>query len=189
MIPARTSTATKRREEFFHAESRRTQRRQERNRDTLMSGLPEWAAALPAVNAGLNGLAGVMLGVGYVFIKRKMRSAHALTMIAAFGTSIVFLACYLTYHYALGAYTGEAGKKFGHTGTTLRTVYFLILVTHVVLAAAVPVLASITLYRAWRQDWMRHRRIARVTFPIWVYVSITGVIIYVMLYHWPGAAP
>ena len=154
-----------------------------------MDELPSWAAMLPAVNAGLNGLAGIMLAVGYCFIKRGHRVAHARTMIAAFLTSILFLACYLTYHYALHAYTGEAGKKFGHTGTTLGTVYRLILLTHVILAAVVPFLASITLYRAWRQDWMRHRRIAVVTFPIWVYVSVTGVIIYVMLYHWPGAAP
>ncbi len=154
-----------------------------------MGELPPWAAMLPAVNAGLNGLAGILLAVGYGFIKRKHQLAHARTMIAAFLTSIAFLACYLTYHYALHAYTGEAGKRFGHSGTLLGTCYRLILVTHVILAAAVPFLASMTLYRAWRQDWTRHRRIAVVTFPIWVYVSVTGVIIYVMLYHWPGAAP
>jgi protein SCO1/2/putative membrane protein len=150
--------------------------------------LPEWAAALPAVNAGLNGLAGILLLVGYAFIKRQRRSAHASTMIASFVTSIVFLGCYLVYHYALHVYTGEPGKRFGHSGTLLGTTYLAILLTHVVLAAAVPVLASITLYRAWRQDWVRHRWIARITFPIWVYVSVTGVIIYVMLYHWPGSA-
>lgn len=154
-----------------------------------MDKLPQWAAALPAVNAGLNGLAGIMLFVGYVFIKRGHRTAHARTMIAAFVTSILFLGCYLTYHFALHEYTGESGKRFGHAGTTLAVVYLLILLTHVLLAAAVPVLASITLYRAWRQDWVRHRKIAAVTFPIWVYVSVTGVIIYVMLYHFPGAAP
>ena len=154
-----------------------------------MGNLPSWAATLPAVNAALNGLAGVMLVVGLILIKRKMRAAHAWTMISAFLTSILFLACYLTYHYALHIYTGEAGKRFGHSGTLLGTIYLLILLTHVILAAVVPFLSSITLYRAWRQDWARHRRIALVTFPIWVYVSVTGVIIYVMLYHWPGAAP
>lgn len=153
-----------------------------------MGELPPWAAMLPAVNAGLNGLAGVMLAVGYVLIKRKRRAAHAWTMISAFVTSILFLGCYLTYHYALHVYTGEAGKRFGHRGTLIGNTYLLILLTHVILAAVVPFLASITLFRAWRQDWPRHRRIAKVTFPIWVYVSVTGVIIYVMLYHWPGAA-
>lgn len=153
-----------------------------------MGELPDWAAILPAVNAGLNGLAGIMLAIGFVFIKRQQRSAHAWTMISAFVTSIVFLGCYLTYHYALHVYTGEAGKRFGHAGTWLGTTYRLILLTHVILAAVVPILASMTLYRAWRRDWIRHRRIAVVTFPIWVYVSATGVIIYVMLYHWPGAA-
>jgi protein SCO1/2/putative membrane protein len=150
--------------------------------------LPEWAAVLPAVNAGLNGLAGVLLLVGYALIKQQRRSAHAYAMIASFVTSIIFLGCYLVYHYALHEYTGEPGKRFGHSGTVLGTTYLAILVTHVVLAAAVPVLASMTLYRAWRQDWVRHRRIAVITFPIWVYVSGTGVIIYVMLYHWPGSA-
>jgi protein SCO1/2/putative membrane protein len=154
-----------------------------------MENLPSWAAALPAVNAALNGLAGLMLAIGFVLIKRKQRTAHAWTMISAFLTSIVFLACYLVYHYALHVYTGEPGKRFGHKGTAIGTIYLVILLTHVVLAAVVPILASITLYRAWRQDWPRHRRIAVVTFPIWVYVSVTGVIIYVMLYHWPGAAP
>lgn len=153
-----------------------------------MDKLPAWAAMLPAVNAGLNGLAGIMLLIGYALIKRGHRAAHGRTMVAAFMTSILFLGCYLTYHYALHEYTGEAGKRFGHRGTLLGVTYLAILLTHVILAAVVPVLASITLYRAWRQDWVRHRRIAVVTFPIWVYVSVTGVIIYVMLYHWPGSS-
>ena len=152
-----------------------------------MDKLPYWAAMLPAVNAGLNGMAGIMLVVGYWLIKRGQRTAHARTMIAAFVTSILFLGCYLAYHFALHAYTGEPGKRFGHKGTAIGIIYLLTLVTHVILAAAVPVLASITLFRAWKQDWARHRRIASITFPIWVYVSVTGVIIYVMLYHWPGS--
>ncbi|WP_010588304.1 DUF420 domain-containing protein [Schlesneria paludicola] len=154
-----------------------------------LSKLPAWAATLPAVNAGLNGLAGIMLLVGYGLIRQKRRTEHAWVMISAFVTSIIFLGCYLTYHYALHVYTGEPGKRFGHSGTLLGTSYLAILLTHVVLAAVVPVLAIMTLYRAWRQDWVRHRRIAKVTFPIWVYVSVTGVMIYVMLYHWPGTAP
>ena len=153
-----------------------------------MEKLPAWAAMLPAVNAGLNGLAGIMLIVGFVLIKRGHRAAHGRTMVAAFVTSILFLGCYLTYHAALDYYTGLPGKRFGHQGTVLGTTYLVILATHVILAALVPFLASITLFRAWRQDWVRHRRIAVVTFPIWVYVSVTGVIIYVMLYHWPGSS-
>lgn len=153
-----------------------------------MGELPAWAAMLPAVNAALNGLAGVMLIVGFVLIKQHRRSAHAWSMISAFVTSILFLACYLAYHAALHIYTGKSGKPFGHSGTSLAMIYWTILISHVLLAATVPVLASITLYRAWRQDWVRHRRMAVVTFPIWVYVSVTGVIIYVMLYHWPGSA-
>ena len=154
-----------------------------------MDKLPAWVAMLPAINASLNGLAALLLINGFVLIKRKQQSAHAWSMISAFVTSILFLVCYLTYHYARHAYTGEAGQRFGHSGTLLSAIYLLILVTHVILAVAVPFLASITLYRAWKKDWLRHRRIAVVTFPVWVYVSVTGVIIYVMLYHWPGAAP
>lgn len=150
--------------------------------------LPSWAANLPAVNAGLNGLAGVMLAVGFRFVKQKQWTAHAVTMISAFVTSIVFLACYLTYHSALHFYTGLRGKPFGHGGTLLGVTYQLILWTHIALAVCVPFLATITLYRAYCRNWVGHRRIAIITFPIWVYVSVTGVIIYVMLYHWPGAA-
>jgi len=152
-----------------------------------MDGLPNWAQALPAVNAGLNGLAGLMLVYGYIQIKRHRRERHAWAMISAFVTSILFLACYLAYHFALHTYTGEAGKRFGHKGTLIGTAYLVILLTHVVLAAVVPIMASMTLYRAWRQNWSGHRKIAKITFPIWVYVSITGVIIYAMLYHWPGS--
>ncbi len=149
--------------------------------------VPEWVTVLPTVNAGLNGLATVLLLTGFVLIKRGRREAHRRVMLSAFGTSIVFLVCYLTYHLALRHYTGESGKKFGGVGV-IRPIYFVILITHVVLAAAVPVLASMTIWRAWRQNWEGHRRLARVTFPIWVYVSVTGVIIYALLYHWPIAA-
>ena len=149
--------------------------------------VPDWVAVLPTVNAGLNGLATVLLLVGFVLIKRGRREAHKRVMLSAFGTSIVFLVCYLAYHFSLHHYTGESGKKFGGVGV-IRPIYFVILITHVVLAAAVPVLASMTIWRAWRQNWEGHRRLARVTFPIWVYVSVTGVIIYALLYHWPNAA-
>ena len=145
--------------------------------------VPEWVALLPTVNAGLNGVATVLLLTGFLLIKRGRREAHARVMVSAFGTSIVFLVCYLTYHFALHHYTGESGKKFGGVGA-IRQIYFVILITHVLLAMTVPVLASMTIYRAWRQNWEGHRRLARITFPIWVYVSVTGVIIYALLYHW-----
>ncbi len=147
--------------------------------------MPDWVAGLPVVNASLNALATVLLLTGYVLIKRGRRDLHATAMISAFSTSVVFLICYLVYHYALFHYTGESGKKFGGTGI-IRPIYFTILISHVLLAVPVAVLALITLLRAWRQQWDRHRRLARITFPIWVYVSVTGVIIYGLLYHWPA---
>jgi len=150
---------------------------------------PEWVTALPAVNASLNGLAGVLLIAGYALIRCGKRDAHKRVMLTAFATSIIFLCCYLVYHFALGHYTGESSKRFPGEGA-VRTVYLGILVTHVVLATTVPVLASMTILRGLRAqrtgqgDWESHRRIAKVTFPIWVYVSVTGVIIYAMLYHY-----
>ena len=149
--------------------------------------MPDWVAGLPAVNASLNALATVLLLTGYVLIKRGRRTAHAQAMVSAFGTSVVFLVCYLVYHYALHHYTGQSGKKFGGTGI-IRPIYFTILISHVLLAVPVAVMALMTLLRAWRQQWESHRRLARITFPIWVYVSVTGVIIYALLYHWPAAA-
>lgn len=146
--------------------------------------MPDWVAALPAVNASLNALATVLLLTGFVFIKRGRRDAHAWSMISAFATSVIFLGCYLTYHYALHHYTGESGKKFAGTGF-IRPIYFGILISHVVLAVPVAVMALITIVRAWKQNWPAHRSLARITFPIWVYVSVTGVIIYLLLYHWP----
>jgi protein SCO1/2/putative membrane protein len=146
-------------------------------------GEPEWILWLPAVNAVLNGAATLLLLTGFVLIRNGCVTAHKRVMLSAFGVSIVFLACYLTYHFGLQHYTGSSSKPFpaDHPG---RPVYLGILLTHVVLAAAVPVLAIVTIVRALRQDWVRHRRIARITFPVWLYVSVTGVIIYWMLYHW-----
>lgn len=139
--------------------------------------MPSWVSWLPAVNASLNGLATLLLVTGYVLIRRNRVHAHKRVMLSAFGVSIVFLACYLVYH----AYAGS--KPFPGTGL-MRPVYFTILISHILLAAAVPVLAVVTIYRALKGQWDKHRRIARVTFPIWLYVSVTGVMIYVMLYHW-----
>ena len=145
--------------------------------------MPSWVSSLPAVNASLNGLAFVLLVVGWVLIRRGHRDAHKKTMLAAFGTSIFFLTVYLLYHGAMVHYTGEGQVKFQGTGA-IRTVYFVILISHVLLAMAVPVLAIMTIRRGLKQQWEAHRRIARITFPIWVYVSLTGVIIYLMLYQW-----
>ncbi len=151
--------------------------------------LPDWAARLPTTNAMLNGLATVLLVMGYVAIKRGSAAVHKRFMLMAFGTSVAFLACYLTYHFALRHYTGTHGKTFAGTGP-VRTAYFALLISHVLLAMAVPVLAVVTIRRGLRSEWAAHRRIARVTFPIWLYVSVTGVIIYGMLYHWPvGVSP
>lgn len=149
--------------------------------------MPTWVAGLPAVNASLNALATVLLLTGYVLIKRGRRNAHATAMVSAFATSVVFLICYLVYHYELHHYTGQSGKKFGGTGL-IRPIYFTILISHVILAVPVAVMALMTIWRAWRQNWPAHKRLARITFPIWVYVSVTGVIIYGLLYHWPTPA-
>jgi protein SCO1/2/putative membrane protein len=147
---------------------------------------PAWVLALPAINAGLNGLSTILLVAGFSLIRNGRRLAHQRTMLTAFGVSVLFLVCYLVYHGALTHYTGSGSQKFQGTGA-IRPIYFTILITHIVLAAAVPVLAVITIYRGLKAQWDRHRRIARVTFPIWLYVSVTGVIIYGMLYHWPVA--
>lgn len=145
---------------------------------------PNWVYMLPTVNAGLNTLATALLITGYLLIKREQKVAHKQVMLGAFATSILFLVCYLTYHFALKHYTGVSSQPFQGQGL-IRLVYLTILVTHVILAAIIPVLASITIYRGLKEQWEKHRRIAKITFPIWLYVSLTGVIIYGMLYHWP----
>ena len=130
---------------------------------------------LPAVNAFLNGTAAVLLVAGYILIRRHQPNTHKKVMIAAFATSCAFLTCYLIYHAHVGS------VPFGHAGV-LRAVYLSILVTHTALAAAVPPLAIITLNRGLSSRFDRHRAIARWTLPIWLYVSITGVVVYLMLY-------
>jgi uncharacterized membrane protein YozB (DUF420 family) len=130
---------------------------------------------LPALNATLNASAAALLLRGRFLIASGRREAHRATMLAAFSVSVVFLISYLVYHANVGA------VYFQKTGL-IRVVYLTILVTHTILAAAVPVLAIITLRRAWKGDFKRHRRIARWTYPIWLYVSITGVVVYLMLY-------
>jgi uncharacterized membrane protein YozB (DUF420 family) len=131
---------------------------------------------LPSVNATLNATAAVLLVTGYTLIRRRRIQAHKRVMLTAFGVSIAFLICYVVYHAQVGS------VPYQKTGF-LRTIYFSILITHTTLAATVPVLAIITLRRALRGDFKQHRKIARWTFPIWLYVSVTGVIVYLMLYR------
>jgi uncharacterized membrane protein YozB (DUF420 family) len=135
-----------------------------------------WVAYLPTLNAILNGTAAVLLLWGFLLIRRHRMDAHRKVMIAAFSVSVVFLISYLVYHSQAGIVT------FNHPGA-IRTVYLSILGTHTVLAATVPVLAIITLNRGLKARIPRHRAIAKWTWPIWMYVSVTGVVVYLMLYH------
>jgi uncharacterized membrane protein YozB (DUF420 family) len=132
--------------------------------------------ALPAVNAVLNATCAVLLITGYVLIRRGRWRQHRRVMITAFCTSILFLVSYLTYHAHIGS------KHFPGSGSA-RTVYFTILLTHTVLAVAIVPLAIITLSRGLSARYDRHRAIARWTLPIWLYVSVTGVVVYWMLYQ------
>ncbi len=138
---------------------------------------------LPTVNAALNATATLLLVIGWLLIKTGRETAHKRVMLTAFGVSVVFLACYLIYHAQVGS------VKF--TGPSpVRQIYLTILLTHVVLAALVPFLAARTIYLGLRDRRAEHRRAARWTFPIWLYVSVTGVIVYVMLYLiYPAASP
>lgn len=133
------------------------------------------ATSLPAVNASLNALSTVLLLVGYTAIRCRQQHLHKRVMLGALATSALFLICYLVYHWQVGS------RPFPGQGT-IRTVYLTILLTHVVLAATVLPLALVTTFRALRGEFGRHRRVARWTFPIWLYVSVTGVVIYLMLY-------
>ena len=131
---------------------------------------------LPAVNASLNALSAIFLVVGWTFIRRGQMQRHRACMIAALITSALFLTSYLVYHANVGSvpFPGQGG---------IRYVYFAILITHVILAATILPLALMTVSRAFARRFDRHRKIARVTLPIWLYVSVTGVVIYVMVYR------
>ena len=131
---------------------------------------------LPALNATLNSCSAVLLIWGYSLIRKKRIQAHRRVMIAAFSVSVAFLISYLVYHSQVGS------VRFQKTGA-IRTVYLTILLTHTVLAAAVPFLAGISLYRGLKGNYEKHRKIARWALPIWLYVSVTGVIVYWMLYR------
>ena len=138
--------------------------------------VPPQYAMFPAIDASLNGTSAVLLLVGRGFIKRGNMAAHRAVMIAALTSSSIFLACYLYYHWHVGS------VHFQGQGWS-RPVYFSILISHTTLAAVIVPMIIITLSRALRERFDRHRAIARWTYPLWMYVSVTGVIVYFMLYH------
>lgn len=141
-----------------------------------LSAMGNYVSSLPHLNAILNATSGVLLVIGYLFIRRRRINAHRNCLIAALIASTVFLASYLTYHYYHGS------TRFTGTGF-VRPLYLGILLTHTVLAVVIVPFIIVTLRRAARGDFTRHRRIARWTFPMWLYVSVTGVIVYLMLYQ------
>lgn len=131
---------------------------------------------LPALNASLNALASLFLLAGFVFVRQRRVEAHRLCMLAALATSVLFLASYVVYHANIGS------RPFTGTGP-IRVVYFAILISHVILAIAIVPLVLITVSRALARRFDQHRRIARITWPLWMYVSVTGVLVYLMLYR------
>ncbi len=133
-------------------------------------------SGLPAVNALLNGTTAVLLTVGYLFIRRKKVTHHKICMVTAFGVSCLFLVSYLIHHYQVGS-TPFSGQGW------IRPVYFTLLVTHICLAALIVPLALTTIYRGLNAQFGKHVKIARWTLPIWLYVSVSGVVVYVMLYQ------
>jgi uncharacterized membrane protein YozB (DUF420 family) len=132
---------------------------------------------LPAVNASLNGLSAVFLTAGFVFIKRGNKIAHRNCMISAFCTSVIFLACYLTYHASVKTVTHFVDPAW------FRPIYLAILLTHTILAVVIVPMILITLNRALREKFDAHKKIARWTWPLWMYVSVTGVAVYLLLYQ------
>lgn len=151
--------------------------------------MPPFVEYLPAVNATLNATATVLLILGYALIKQRREVAHKRAMLSAFGVSVAFLASYLTYHNYLRIYTSAGHVPF--TGPQpVKGFYLAMLFSHIVLAAMVPFLAGITIYLGYRDRRRAHRKWAVWTFPIWLYVSVTGVLIYLMLYHlYPAPKP
>jgi uncharacterized membrane protein YozB (DUF420 family) len=132
---------------------------------------------LPAVNATLNGLSAVLLTLGFIFIKRGNKIAHRNCMISAFVTSVIFLGCYLTYHATVKTVTHFVDPAW------FRPIYLTLLATHTILAAVIVPLILMTLWRAKKQNFEAHKKIARWTWPLWMYVSVTGVVIYLLLYQ------
>jgi len=143
--------------------------------------MAEYVSYLPHLNAMLNGTSAVLLSLGYIFIRKGNIAAHRTCQVSALVVSLLFLTSYLTYHFQHGA-TRFQGQGF------VRPLYFVILISHTILAVVIVPLVVITFMRALRADFVRHRRIARVTLPLWLYVSVTGVIVYLMLYQiYPSA--
>lgn len=138
--------------------------------------MSEYIPYLPHLNACLNGTSAILLFTGYTFIRSRNVAAHRACQIAALGISLVFLTSYLIYHFNHGA------TRFQGTGI-VRPIYFAILLSHTILAIVIVPLVVLTFYRAFRGDFLRHRRIARITLPLWLYVCVTGVIVYLMLYQ------
>ncbi|MEM8952987.1 MAG: DUF420 domain-containing protein [Verrucomicrobiota bacterium] len=132
---------------------------------------------LPALNASLNSVCTLLLVLGFIFVKRDRKRAHVICMISALAVSAAFLVSYLIYHYHVGS------VKFTAEGV-VRPVYFFILISHILLAMVLPVLVVLTVVPAARLRFDRHRRVARWTWPVWMYVSVTGVLVYLMLYVW-----
>ena len=137
-----------------------------------MVALSTW----PLLNACLNGTSALLIGSGFVAIRRRRIAVHKACMLVACATSVLFLVSYLLYHHQVGstAFTGQGA---------IRVVYFTVLISHTILAVVIVPLVIMTVYRAWREQWPRHRRLARWTLPLWLYVSVTGVVIYLMLYQ------
>jgi len=133
-------------------------------------------SSLPTLNAVLNSVSATLLVAGYVMIRQRRIRAHRVCMLSAFATSALFLVSYVVYHANVGSvpFTGQGA---------IRVVYFSVLISHIVLAALIPPLAIVTLTRALREQFDRHVRLARWTLPLWLYVSVTGVVVYVMLYR------
>src|SRR6185312_15828522 len=142
----------------------------------LCQPMPEYVPYLPHINAMLNAGSALLLLAGFRFIRLGRIDAHRNCQLAALATSTLFLVSYLTYHFYHGA------TRFSGQGL-VRPFYFVLLISHTILAVVIVPLIMITLYRAARGDFVRHRKIARWTLPLWLYVSVTGVIVYLMLYH------
>jgi len=137
---------------------------------------------LPAVNAALNGLSAVFLALGFFFIQRGNKIAHRNCMISAFATSVIFLGCYLTYHTWIAVVLHQGPTRFLNPAW-FRPIYLTILLTHTILAATIVPMILVTLNRARKQNFEAHKKIARWTWPLWMYVSVTGVGIYLLLYR------
>ncbi len=132
---------------------------------------------LPSLNASLNSISALLLLCGYIAIKNNKRELHRNLMISALVVSAFFLTSYLIYHWHVPS------RKFPDLGW-IKILYFLILIPHIILAAVMVPMILKTFWHAWKGDWEKHKKIARITFPVWMYVSITGVIVYFMLYRW-----